>query len=136
MTEQTINSIINHPILGLTRISKPELKESNQLLLLSLTIDNRMISTDHIHSGKLEHELLAKKHIFKKALSNQATKILVIHFRSLQDSPLTPMDAIFFNNLKEICNIVKIQLLDFIIIEGYDYASLLETNLFLKEYKL
>jgi len=106
-------------------------RDKKQEYLLCLTLDwaNRLIENRVITIWLLNESLIHPREIFADAISDRANSIILVHNHPSWTAYPSDADISITNRLKEVSELVWIQLLDHIIITKKDYFSFNENNL-------
>lgn len=101
-----------------------------EMRVLSLSVKNRILSTDTIYRGSLHTTVIRTAQIFRPALSVNAAAIIVLHNHPSGDPTPSPEDVAVTRELVNAGKILDIDLLDHIIIgESPAFLSLKERGL-------
>lgn len=94
-----------------------------------LDTKNQILSIEEISIGSLNASIVHPREVFNKAIKRSANKIILIHNHPSGDPTPSNEDISVTNRLKEVGNIIGIEVLDHIIIGDNRYISLKEKNL-------
>jgi DNA repair protein RadC len=104
------------------------------LLMISLNTKNRVTGLFEVSRGTLSASLVHPREVFKRAILNNASSIIIAHNHPSGDLKPSREDIELTRKLMDAGRILGISLLDHIIIGDDDYYSLM-SNEFLKEEK-
>lgn len=102
------------------------------LLMISLNTKNRVTGLFEVSRGTLSASLVHPREVFKRAILNNASSIIIAHNHPSGDLKPSREDIELTRKLMDAGRILGISLLDHIIIGDDDYYSLM-SNEFLKE---
>lgn len=104
------------------------------LLMISLNTKNRVTGLFEVSRGTLDASLVHPREVFKRAILNNASSIIIAHNHPSGHLNPSREDIELTRKLMDAGRILGISLLDHIIIGDDDYYSLM-SNEFLKEEK-
>jgi len=106
-------------------------RDKKQEYLICITLDgaNRLINNRVITIWLLNESLVHPREVFADAISDRANSIVLVHNHPSGTPSPSDADISITNRLKEVSELVWIQLLDHIIITKNDYFSFNENNL-------
>ena len=102
------------------------------LLMISLNTKNRVTGLFEVSRGTLDASLVHPREVFKRAILNNASSIIIAHNHPSGNLKPSREDIELTRKLMDAGRILGISLLDHIIIGDDDYYSLM-SNEFLKE---
>ena len=91
-----------------------------------LDTKNRIISYKLLFKGTINHSIVHPREVFKYALYDSATSIIVMHNHPSGDTTPSKPDIELTNNLLKAGELLGIPVLDHIIISEYSYYSFYE----------
>lgn len=125
-----------------TRISKPQdlvdvlnlvcrINNNTEEVMLLLTLNTKNVITGwfEVSRGSIDTSIVHPREIFKRALTNNATSIVVAHNHPSGDPNPSKEDINITNRLKECGKLLGINLIDHIIIGDEKYVSLKEKGI-------
>ena len=125
-----------------TRISKPQdlvdvlnlvcrINNNTEEVMLLLTLNTKNVITGwfEVSRGSIDASIVHPREIFKRALTNNATDIVVAHNHPSGDPNPSKEDINITNRLKECGKLLGINLIDHIIIGDEKYVSLKEKGI-------
>ncbi|MDI6809392.1 MAG: DNA repair protein RadC [Candidatus Eisenbacteria bacterium] len=101
------------------------LKKENFRTIL-LNVRNQLIRTDVVSLGTLNAPIVHPREAFKPAIEASALSIILVHNHPSGDPEPSTEDIAITNRLKEVSELVGIELLDHIIISATSCTSLKE----------
>ena len=99
-------------------------KRQEHFAVLTLDGANRLINNTIVFHGTLNQSLIHPREIFAKAIEDRAASIIVAHNHPSGNAEPSEKDINITNNLKEIGNLLGIQVLEHIIVTKNSYASI------------
>lgn len=99
-------------------------KRQEHFAVLTLDGANRLINNTIVFQGTLNQSLIHPREIFAKAIEDRAASIIVAHNHPSGNAEPSEKDINITNNLKEIGNLLSIQVLEHIIVTKNSYASI------------
>ena len=99
-------------------------KRQEHFAVLTLDGANRLINNTIVFQGTLNQSLIHPREIFAKAIEDRAASIIVAHNHPSGNAEPSEKDINITNNLKEIGNLLGIQVLEHIIVTKNSYASI------------
>lgn len=125
-----------------TKISKPQdlvdvlnlvcrINNNTEEVMLLLTLNTKNVITGwfEVSRGSINESIVHPREIFKRALTNNATSIVVAHNHPSGDPNPSKEDINITNRLKECGKLLGINLIDHIIIGDEKYVSLKEKGI-------
>ena len=125
-----------------TKISKPQdlvdvlnlvcrINNNTEEVMLLLTLNTKNVITGwfEVSRGSIDASIVHPREIFKRALTNNATSIVVAHNHPSGDPNPSKEDINITNRLKECGKLLGIDLIDHIIIGDEKYVSLKEKGI-------
>lgn len=97
--------------------------------ILSLSQANRVISKYKIGQGGITSTIVDLRIIFQKALSDNATAIIVCHNHPSGSNAVSKEDKLLTERIKNAATMLDIKLFDHIIVTGETYVSFADTGL-------
>jgi len=110
-------------------IEKLKDKKQEHVYVIYLDIKHKIICEKLIFIGTIDISIIHPREIYKEAIKNSASKIIIIHNHPAGDSTPSNLDVEFTKQLYEVGEIMQIPLLDHIIV-GKSYFSFLENGFF------
>ena len=101
-------------------------KEQEYFLLLTLAQNSRIIDTHEVTIGILNQSLAHPREIFRRAILDNASGIIVAHNHPSGEPTPSSADSAVTRRLKEVGNVIGIELLDHVIISQQGWYSYLE----------
>lgn len=98
-------------------------KKEEHFYVLMLNTQNNIIGEALISKGILDASIIHPREIFKPAIKNSASKIILVHNHPSGDSNPSEEDIEITKKLKEVGEKIDIKVLDHIIIGGGDFWS-------------
>jgi DNA repair protein RadC len=105
---------------GMTFLKKEHLRG------LYLDVKNRLLRDEIISVGTVDRTLSHPREIFKPAIETSAVGVLLVHNHPSGDPTPSREDIEFTQKIKQIANLMEIELLDHIIIGNNNFLSLKE----------
>lgn len=93
---------------------------------LFLDVKNNLIDYETIFIGTVSSSQIHPREIFKSAIKNSASKIIILHNHPTGDSTPSKADIELTNKLKSIGEFLNIPIIDHIIIGYHNYYSFIE----------
>lgn len=100
-----------------------------QVMLVMFDTKNHLIGDKMISLGTVNASIVSPRDIFIEALRKQAVYIVLIHNHPSGDATPSREDRLITRRVKEIGDMIGIQLIDHIIIGGRNYISLSEQGM-------
>lgn len=121
---ETINSVQD-----LARIFIPKFMglDIERVCLMVLDEKNKIIFCDFISEGNLDSADLEPDTVVKKATASCGKRIAIAHNHPSGNTEPTAADISATRNLKHACDLFSIEVLDHLVISGYEYSSVFET---------
>ncbi len=94
-----------------------------------LTNANRVISLKRVSMGGLKGTVVDKKILLKLVIDNLASAIIIAHNHPSGNLKISTPDKTITQDIKNLCQILDVRLLDHIIICGNDYVSFADKGL-------
>lgn len=103
-------------------------KKKEYLYVVLLDSKNRIIGEPHllVSMGTLDHSIIHPREIFKEAIKNSASKIILVHNHPSGDMEPSECDNRITDRLNEAGKLLKIKVADHIIIGKDNYYSFKE----------
>lgn len=102
--------------------------KQEKVMILHLNSKNKLIKHEFISEGGLNQSLIDPKILFKKALIQNASGIILVHNHPSGDSTPSQEDITITQKIKNACQNLDIRFLDHLII-GDKYTSLFDQDL-------
>lgn len=108
----------------------PRLKDEKQehFIVLHLNTKNHIIGEEWISKGTLDAVIVEPREVFKSAIKNSASKIILVHNHPSGDSEPSQEDIELTKKIIENGKMLNIQALDHVIIAESRFWNWLETN--------
>lgn len=110
----------------LTKVCRIQCNAEEVFILITLNIKNIVTGYFEVHRGTINTSLVHPREVFKRALLNNASDIMVAHNHPSGDPNPSKEDIQITERLKEAGNLLGINLLDHIIVGDDKYISLKE----------
>ena len=110
----------------LTKVCRIQCNAEEVFILITLNIKNIVTGYFEVHRGTINTSLAHPREVFKRALLNNASDIIVAHNHPSGDPNPSKEDIQITERLKEAGNLLGINLLDHIIVGEDKYISLKE----------
>ena len=110
----------------LTKVCRIQCNAEEVFILITLNIKNIVTGYFEVHRGTINTSLVHPREVFKRALLNNASNIIVAHNHPSGDPNPSKEDIQITERLKEAGNLLGINLLDHIIVGEDKYISLKE----------
>lgn len=110
----------------LTKICRIQCNAEEVFILITLNTKNIVTGYFEVHRGTINTSLVHPREVFKRALLNNASNIMVAHNHPSGDPNPSKEDIQITERLKEAGNLLGINLLDHIIVGEDKYISLKE----------
>ncbi len=94
-----------------------------------LTNANRVISLKRVSMGGLKETVVDKKILLKLVIDNLASAIIIAHNHPSGNPKISAEDKVVTQKVKNLCEILDVQLLDHIIVCGNTYVSFADEGL-------
>ena len=107
------------------KFEKLENESEEKMILICLNTKNQIVNYCEIASGGTNYCMIDPKTIFKSALLSNASKIILVHNHPSGDIKPSQEDLKLTERIKQVCELVEIQLLDHIIIGDEDFKSIM-----------
>ncbi len=104
-------------------------KKKEYFLVLLLSTRNKLINIVEVSKGSLDSNIVHPREVFKEAISASAASCIFVHNHPSGDSTPSQDDIHITKRLKEVGEIIGIDVLDHIIVTDTDFASLRERSL-------
>lgn len=95
-----------------------------KLMLISIDSRNRLIQKDLITQGTVSETIISSREIYKKALSRNASSIIIAHNHPSQDITPSKEDIEATQNIFKTGKIIGVPLLDHLIVGKNGFSSL------------
>ena len=110
----------------LTKVCRIQCNPEEVFILITLNTKNIVTGYFEVHRGTINTSLVHPREVFKRALLNNASNIVVAHNHPSGDPNPSKEDIQITERLKEAGNLLGINLLDHIIVGEDKYISLKE----------
>ena len=110
----------------LTKVCRIQCNAEEVVILITLNTKNIVTGYFEVHRGTINTSLVHPREVFKRALLNNASNIMVAHNHPSGDPNPSKEDIQITERLKEAGNLLGINLLDNIIVGDDKYISLKE----------
>lgn len=110
----------------LTKVCRIQCNAEEVFILITLNTKNIITGYFEVHRGTINTSLVHPREVFKRALLNNASNIMVAHNHPSGDPNPSKEDIQITERLKEAGNLLGINLLDHIIVGEDKYISLKE----------
>ena len=110
----------------LTKVCRIQYNAEEVFILITLNTKNIVTGYFEVHRGTINTSLVHPREVFKRALLNNASNIMVAHNHPSGDPNPSKEDIQITERLKEAGNLLGINLLDHIIVGEDKYISLKE----------
>lgn len=110
----------------LTKVCRIQCNAEEVFILITLNTKNIVTGYFEVHRGTINTSLVHPREVFKRALLNNASNIIVAHNHPSGDPNPSKEDIQITERLKEAGNLLGINLLDHIIVGDDKYISLKE----------
>ena len=110
----------------LTKVCRIQCNAEEVFILITLNTKNIVTGYFEVHRGTINTSLVHPREVFKSALLNNASNIMVAHNHPSGDPNPSKEDIQITERLKEAGNLLGINLLDHIIVGEDKYISLKE----------
>ena len=110
----------------LTKVCRIQCNAEEVVILITLNTKNIVTGYFEVHRGTINTSLVHPREVFKRALLNNASNIMVAHNHPSGDPNPSKEDIQITERLKEAGNLLGINLLDHIIVGDDKYISLKE----------
>ena len=110
----------------LTKVCRIQCNAEEVFILITLNTKNIVTGYFEVHRGTINSSLVHPREVFKRALLNNASNIMVAHNHPSGDPNPSKEDIQITERLKEAGNLLGINLLDHIIVGDDKYISLKE----------
>ena len=107
------------------KFEKLENESEEKMILICLNTKNQIVNYCEIASGGTNYCMIDPKTIYKSALLSNASKIILVHNHPSGDIKPSQEDLKLTERIKQVCELVEIQLLDHIIIGDEDFKSIM-----------
>ena len=108
----------------LTKVCRIQCNAEEVFILITLNTKNIVTGYFEVHRGTINTSLVHPREVFKRALLNNASNIMVAHNHPSGDPNPSKEDIQITERLKEAGNLLGINLLDHIIVGEDKYISL------------
>ena len=113
----------------LTKVCRIQCNAEEVFILITLNTKNIVTGYFEVHRGTINTSLVHPREVFKRALLNNASNIMVAHNHPSGDPNPSKEDIQITERLKEAGNLLGINLLDHIIVGEDKYISLKEKGI-------
>lgn len=97
--------------------------------MICLNVKNRVIGVHLISKGTLDTTIVHPREIFKTAILNNASSIMLIHNHPSGNATPSTEDIKMTQRIQQSCEIIGIDLMDHLIVADDSYASFKELGL-------
>ncbi len=104
-------------------------KKKEYFLVLLLSTRNQLINVAEVSKGSLNSNIVHPREVFKEAISASAASCIFVHNHPSGDPTPSQDDIQLTKRLKEVGEIIGIDVLDHIIVADTDFVSLKERGL-------
>lgn len=118
----TSKDIVNE----VNKFEKLENASEEKMIQINLNNKNQIVSYFEVAKGGINYCMIDPKTIFKSALLSNASKIILVHNHPSGDTTASKEDLKLTERIKQVCELVDIQLLDHIIIGDEDFKSIMK----------
>ncbi len=110
---------------------KDELRDKRQehFFVVLLDTKNTVLKKTQIHVGTLNASLVGPREVFREAIREGASAIIVAHNHPSGDATPSPEDVEVTRKLKEVGKLLDIPLLDHVVVGDQRWTSLAEAGL-------
>ena len=113
----------------LTKVCRIQCNAEEVFILITLNTKNIVTGYFEVHRGTINTSLVHPREVFKRALLNNASNIMVAHNHPSGDPNPSKEDIQITERLKEAGNLLGLNLLDHIIVGEHKYISLKEKGI-------
>ena len=113
----------------LTKVCRIQCNAEEVFILITLNTKNIVTGYFEVHRGTINTSLVHPREVFKRALLNNASNIIVAHNHPSGDPNPSKEDIQITERLKEAGNLLGINLIDHIIVGEDKYISLKEKGI-------
>lgn len=113
----------------LTKVCRIQCNAEEVFILITLNTKNIVTGYFEVHRGTINTSLVHPREVFKRALLNNASNIMVAHNHPSGDPNPSKEDIQITERLKEAGNLLGINLIDHIIVGDDKYISLKEKGI-------
>lgn len=96
--------------------------------IVSLDTKNKVIDTHQISIGTLDSGLVHPREVFRPAIKDAAASVLLVHNHPSGDPTPSDHDVIVTDRLRDVGELLGIEVLDHIIVAGADAISMRNTS--------
>ena len=122
-------AIINSPASAAAALSHDLMWQSQEhFAVLLLDTKNSLISSHVITIGIANQTLVHSREVFKKAIHQSATNIIIAHNHPSGNLEPSPEDLILTEQLLQVSEIIDIPILDHLILGNGDYQSIRQNS--------
>ncbi len=131
MTESTGSSPVFSSSRSVYGCFAPRMKNVKKEIFFCVILDtkNRMLREVKISEGTLTHSLIHPREAFKEAIRDSAASVIFVHNHPSGDPEPSRNDITVTERLKDVGEIIGIQVLDHVIIGDGRYVSLKERGI-------
>lgn len=118
-------SVVDHPSVLIEWLTSEMMdKTQEHFLVVYLNVQNQVVSYRTLFIGTLDRSIVHPREVFKEAVNNSASKIIVVHNHPSGSLKPSQQDIDVTNLLMEAGKMMGIPLLDHLIITNHGYVSL------------
>lgn len=103
-------------------------EKQEKLLLLMLNAKNKLIESKMIFQGTVNASYISPREIFIECLRYEAVNLILIHNHPSGDATPSKEDVLVTKRIKQVSELIGLQLLDHIIIGDHCYTSMRESG--------
>lgn len=111
-------------------LSPAEIIAKEYFIVLTLNGAHKTIDSHIVSSGLVNRTLVHPREVFRPAIQDNATAIIIAHNHPSGDTTPSTDDKDVTRRIKQAGDIIGIRVLDHIIFTNEDYLSMLENNMF------
>ena len=104
-------------------------KKKEYFLVLYLNARNELLSREEISVGTLEESLVHPREVFRPVFTLPASSLILVHNHPSGDPEPSNQDIIITRRLKEVADLIGVDILDHIIVSSGGYVSLKERRI-------
>jgi DNA repair protein RadC len=105
------------------------LEKKEYFIVLLLDSRNNLIKKSNISIGSLNSNIVHPREVFKEAIQNSASQIIIAHNHPSNDINPSPEDIALTRRLSDAAKIIGVDLIDHFIVSKDNYCSFKEKNL-------
>lgn len=103
--------------------------KQEKFMLIMLDVHLRLIAYKVLYIGIIDSALVSSRDIFREAILNNSSNIVIIHNHPSGDLTPSKNDINITNKLVNAGNLFDIKLVDHLITNGYNYLSMKNSNI-------